>query len=343
MTDLLDSAPGAIIWLNGAIQRHSGSVFGRLLSAVIWSDARGEDGRLLVPVDPLRLVDRINSQPHILLLGHDPGKPIGQVLEAANFETEDGSRFVAAVLGYYAGGDILAFGDLGLDLRELALPPATLPALPENGWIQLGADPKEVPTAWLDAIANDSPLQINRTELSHNAADATQELIRVGLIFLAVVWSPFITSIASEAGKNTYAAIHKWIRKLLEQLAERRNPILDIYTFQDGCQISFLVRGKDIKQHYVAHDALPNAAAQAARLVEKLNARGMPARQLAYEFDRESALWFPSYAILKDGRIITENSALIAIENLPTGLSLGLSRGESLIPTTRPDLRIDKK
>ena len=97
----------------------------------------------------------------------------------------------------------------------------------------------------------------------------------------------------------------------------------------DGCQVSFLFRGKDVKQHYAAHDALSGAAAQAAQLVAKLKAWGMPVRQLIYEFDKEVLLWFPSYAVLNDNRIITDNGALIAIEQLPKDLSLGPSRGES--------------
>jgi hypothetical protein len=56
------------------------------------------------------------------------------------------------------------------------------------------------------------------------------------------------------------------------------------------------------------------------------------ARQLIYEFDKEANVWLPSYAILNDSRIITENSALVAIEQLPTGLSLGLSTKNSMFP-----------
>ncbi len=104
---------------------------------------------------------------------------------------------------------------------------------------------------------------------------------------------------------------------------------------KEGCQVSFLFRGKDVKQHDAAHDALSGAAAQAVQLIAKLKARGMPVRQLIYEFDSEAFLWFPSYAILNDNRIITDNGALIAIEQLPKGLSTGLGRGESLSAVIR--------
>jgi hypothetical protein len=343
MSDLLDETSAARDWENSAIQRHSGGIFGQVVPAVIWSDARGDDGEPLVPVDPVELVARINKNPHILLHNHDPGRPKGQVLEAANFETEGGKKFVAGVLGYYAGGDVLDFRGLGLDTKASAAPPASLPVLPDGCWIQFATDPVEVDGAWLDKATSDAPLRVERTELSHNTADSAQELIRIGLVYLAVVWNPFITSIASEAGKDTYAAIRVWVRKLLERLADRRNPILDIHTHQDGCQVSFLFRGKNVKQHYAAHDALPGAAAQAVQLIAKLKARGMPVRQLIYEFDKEVLMWFPSYAILNDNRIITDNGALIAIEQLPTSLSLGLSRGDFLSQVVRSALEDDDK
>ncbi|TMJ02190.1 MAG: hypothetical protein E6G97_13550 [Alphaproteobacteria bacterium] len=341
MSDLLNQTQAARDWADGAIRRHSGGVFGKLVPAVIWSDARGDDGEPLVPVEPVELVARINRIPHILLHNHDPGRPKGQVLEAANFATESGEKFVAAVLAYYAGGDVLDFRRLGVDANVSAAPPSSLPAFPEGAWIQFGADPNEVDSAWLDDVTSGAPLRVVRTELSHYAADSTQELIRVGLVFLALVWNPFVTSIASEAGKNTYAAIHGWIRRLLERLAERRNPILNIIAHQDGCQVSFLLRGKEVKQHYAAHDALPGAAAQAVQLIAKLKRRDMPVRELIYEFDKDALVWFPSYAVLDDNRIITDNTALIAIEQLPTSLSLGVSRGEPLSPVVRSILEAD--
>lgn len=342
MSDLLNT-PAARDWTDNAIRRHSKGIFGKLVPAVIWSDTRGDDGEPLVPVDPIELVAQINRTPHILLHNHDPGRPKGQVLESANFESEGGEKFIAAVLGFYAGGEVLDFQGLSLDTKALAPPPERLPVLPDGIWIQFATDPREVDAAWLDQVTSDAPLRIERTELSHNASDSAQELIRIGLVYLAVVWSPFITSIASEAGKGTYAAIHGWVRKLLTRLADRRNPVLDIHTHQDDCQVSFLFRGKDVRQHYAAHDALPNAAAQAAQLVAKLKARGMAVRQLIYEFDKEALMWFPSYAVLNDNRIITDNGELIAIEQLPTGLSLGLSRGKFLSPVVRLTLEDDNR
>ncbi|MNY38292.1 hypothetical protein D3C86_1729110 [compost metagenome] len=113
-------------------------------------------------------------------------------------------------------------------------------------------------------------------------------------------------------------------------MADRRNPILDFHSHQDGCQISFLFRGKDEKKLHDAMDALAGAAAQAARLISKLKTQGKISRQMVYEFDKEALLWAPSFVLLNDDRIITDNLALIAIENLPKGLSLGLTRSNSM-------------
>ncbi len=114
MSDLLNT-PASLEWVNAAIQRHSKGIFGTLRPAVIWSDRRGDDGELLVPIDPVEYVARINSTSVILLHGHDPGKPKGQVLESAAFESENGEKFIAAILGFFAGGEVLGFRGLGLD------------------------------------------------------------------------------------------------------------------------------------------------------------------------------------------------------------------------------------
>lgn len=342
MPNLLDT-PVARDWVADAMLRHSKGIFGKLAPALIWSDKQGDDGEPLVPVVPMELVTKINTTPFILLHGHDPGKPKGQVIESAYFESEDGRKFVVAILGYYAGGDVLDFRGLGLDTNALAVQPETLPVLPDDAWISFATDPREVDAAWLDLVTINAPLRIEPTKLSHNSADSVQELIRVGLPYLILVWNPFITSIASEAGKDTYVAMHGWIRKLLGRMADRHNPVLDIQAYQYGCQVSFVFRGKDVAKNYAAHDALPSASAQAAQLVAKLKERGMAGRQLIYEFDKEALRWFPSYAVLNDGRIVTDNVELIAIEQLPTGLSLGLSRGEALSPAVRSAMEDNNK
>lgn len=339
MTDFVNDTPAALQWADEAIRRHSTGAFGKIVRSVIWSDERSDDGELLLNLDPHELVASISEVPFIILHGHDPGKPKGQVLESACFQTESGREFVAAILGYYSGGDVLAFRGLGLDTTA-ALPPANLPSPPADVIVQLATDPRDVEEAWLDYATSDAPVKVQRVGLSHNAENSAQELLQIGIAFVFLVWNPFVTAIASEAGKDTYVAIRGWTRKLLDRMADRRDPILDFHTHHNGCQVSFLFRGKDVKKLYAAHDALSDAAAQAARLISRLKNQGMDSRQLVYEFDKETLLWAPSFAVLNDDRIITDNLSLISIEQLPKQLSLGLTKKESLasdIKTTAKD------
>jgi hypothetical protein len=145
---------------------------------------------------------------------------------------------------------------------------------------------------------------------------------------MALVWKPFITAVATEAGKNAYAGIHGWLRSLFGKLSERRNPVVVIQSHHDGCQVSFIFRGKDVKRNYAAHDALSIAAVQAGHLVANMKHGGFAPKQIIYEFHPQDDKWFPSYAEVYDGQLVTDNAVLIAVEQLPPGLSLGISRGE---------------
>jgi hypothetical protein len=318
----------ASAWIEQAKAAYSGNTeFGSLASSVIWSETIGPDGKQLVPVDPDEIVAGINANGYPLLKGHDPGFPKGKVLTAATFTTADGSKFIAALLGLYQGKHPLGFSDLGIESAPVATSPPMLPT-PPSCWIEFQCDPREIDEGWIKDILDAAPLPVEREELSHNAAEAAQELLRLGLLFMTLVWNPFVTAVATEAGKDTYATLREWIRKLLGKLAERKNPVLEIQSHHDGCYVSFIFRGNDIKRHYAAHDALPLAAAQAATLIVNMKKLGVPAQKLVYEFHAEDDIWFPSFAELEDGRFITDNKTLIAAEKLPVGLSLGISLGK---------------
>lgn len=328
MSELLDDV-NVIAWVEAAINRRSNGFFGEIKPAVIWTDKLDANGEPIIPIDPAILVDQINNKPHIILHDHDPGKPKGKIVEAEIFTGKNGKKFVVAILGFYAGGKALTFESLGEEVFAPMPLPTSLPILPKETFIEIAVDPRDVDVAWVAKIARDAPIRVESTELSHNAAETLSELIRIGIPYVVVVWNPFVKGLATEAGKETYKAIHEWLRKLFNRLGERNKPVLDIHTFQDGCQVSFLMRGSDPKKLYTAHNSLATAGVQAARLVAKLKERGMAGRQLVYEFNDESQIWFPSYAVLKDDRIITDNIELIAIEQLPAGLSLGLTRGKT--------------
>jgi hypothetical protein len=185
-----------------------------------------------------------------------------------------------------------------------------------------------VPPAWVEDVLRSAPLRVEQSELSHNAAEWLQELIRVGLPYLALVWNPFVTTIATEAGKDTYAALHQWLRTVFGRLAECRSPVLELQSRQDECLVSFIFRGKDVNRLYVAHDSRPIAAAQAAQLIANMKKTGNSLKLLLYEFSPQDNKWFPSYAELNDGRVIIDNNTLIAIEQVPSvgSLSLGIIR-----------------
>lgn len=301
-------------------------IFGTIARGVLWTDAAGPDGTPIVPGDPADLVDEINTSRMPLLKGHDPGVPVGQVLAAKQFTTKSGERFVAGIIGFYSDSARLTFGELGLAAMPVAASPTALPALPDDFPVFVSADPKEVDATWLAGVASECPVDVVQGELSHNAAESFQELIRIALPYVVLVWNPFVTTIATEAGKATYHGLNQWLRKLVKKLGERRNPILEIQSEQDGCRVSFLLRGTTVEHHYQAHDQLPQAAAQAAQLISHLKRRRAEARTLTYEYDSSSRTWYPSYAVLRDGRIVSDRSVLIAAEKIPPGLSLGLVR-----------------
>lgn len=313
-------------WVECAMKQHTSKNFGTLKSGVIWTNKKNKNGSLVVPLNPIDMVNEINSTPWIILNGHDPGCPVGQIIQSAYFELKDGVEIIAAVLGFYKGAEILGFTDLNLNINEIIRTPTELPILPNNTQIQFAFDPRDVDSKWLENINSYiSPVEIKNINLSHNSSETVYELIRVGLPFLALVWNPFVTTIASEAGKDTYTAIRNWVLHLLSEKEKLRNPILSIQSFQDDCNVSFLIRGKNIKLSYEAYEALSNAAVQAARLIGELKKRGTPANELTYEFDKDALRWYPSYAILNDGKIITDSSKLIAVEQLPKELSFGFS------------------
>jgi hypothetical protein len=302
------------------------SMFEKLTGAVVWSEASGPDGKLIVDADPAALVAEINVNGFPLLKGHDPGFPVGKAIAAEVFTGVDGKKFVAAVIGYYDSAR-LSFLDVGIDSFPAIPPPARLPGLPDECWIELAIDPREVDSRWTEDVIHGAPLRIKSTELSHNAADSVHELIRLGLYYTILVWNPLIKSIATEAGKDAYASIHHWLQRLLDKVAELRDPILEIQSHYSDCCVSFILRGKDVSRHYAALGTLSSGARQAQYLITNMKSRGFPAKSLVYEFHSQQNRWFPSYAELCDGRLVTDNKLLIAIEQLPSSVSLGLGLG----------------
>jgi hypothetical protein len=322
MRNLIDDTPEASAWIGRASTEYSKDrIFGKIASGVIWTDDPGPDGEPIGGVDPSDYIAEINAKGLPMFRGHDPGLPVGRVVAARLFSHPNGVKFVAVILGQYEDRQRLSFGELEVDPFPTVFSPALLNPLDDDSWLDFATDPREVDAKWADEVLRDAPLSVKRIDLSHNAAEAQGELIRIGLAFAVLVWNPFVTAIATEAGKDTYAAVVQWLRGLWKKLTERQNPLVVVQSNCDGCEVSFLFRGKDVKQHYDAHDALPIAAVQAVRLIASMKNKCAVPASLVYEF--EQTRWVPSYAILSNGQIISDCNLLIAIERLPTALSIG--------------------
>ena len=329
-SNLLEGHPAANAWCERRKSMFVGNpAYGKLVSAVIWTDRAGEGGgEPIVPVDPAVLTGWINTDGLPLLKGHDPGFPVGRMLAAELFTSSGGRRFVAAVLGLFDEDKRISFSALGVDAKPEARMPESFPPLADGNWIQFEADSKAVDATWIDSVLRDAPLPVRRKESAHYTADPLHELILIGLPYIVLVWNPFVKSFATAAGKDAYAGVHRWLQSLWDKLASRRNAIVRLVAHQGKCQVSFIIRSNDVSINYAAHEALSIAAAQAAQVLTHMKRGGVAARSLVYEFDLESKKWFPSYAELEDGRLVSDRNILIAIEQLPSGLSLGISRGK---------------
>lgn len=325
MRNLLNDTPEALAWVDQTISTSSKEgALGTIVSAVLWTDDVCPDGEPVGGDDPSALINEINAQGLPMFRGHDPGFPVGRTLAAKLFTGPGGVKFVAAILTLYEDRQRLSFSKLGIDPSPVVSSPTMLQSLGNDCWMSFATDPREVDKQWVDEVLADVPLRVERVELSHNAAEPQSELIRITLAFVALVWNPFVTTIATEAGKDVYAGIRQWLRGVWNKLAQRRSPIVVVQSSQDGCEVSFLFRGKDVKRHYDAHDALPMAAVQAAKLIAGMKSNQLAPISLVYEF--EEGRWFPSYAILKGGQIVSDRNLLIAVEQLPKSLSIGIQK-----------------
>jgi hypothetical protein len=319
LPSLINETPEASQWVEQTLPLRKN--LGRLAAAVMWTDTYLQDGEPIGGNNPAALIEEINEQGLPLLRGHDPGLPLGRVVDARVFKSPAGTRFIAAIVVYYQPEQLATFASFGADHLSPVVVPTRL-GVPNGARIVLAVDPRDVPEQWLNGVARDAPLSVQQVPSSYNAAESVKELIRIGLPYAALFWNPFSKTIAEQAGKDVYAALHGWLQKLWNRLNELRDPIVDVQANHNGCAVSFLLRGRDIEKHYAAHAAMPEAAAQAAKLIDTFALQSANLSTLFYEF--EDGRWFPSYAILSDGRMVTDRSILIAYEQLPRYLSLGL-------------------
>jgi len=326
MASLIDETPDAKAWVDRYIAAPPhGAGLGRMVSATIWTDGYLENGEPLGGSDPSVMVAEINDRGWPLTHGHDPGLPAGRVIAARLFVSPNGTRFIAAILAYYEPDHLRSFRALGIDPSPQAAPPESLPLFP-NMHIQVGVDRREVADSWVEELLQTPPVPVKRVNLSHNAAESVVELIRIGLPFAALVWNPLIRTIGEQAGKDIYAGVTRWLHRLWEKVKELRDPIIEIQSQQVGCTVSFLLRGRNVQQHYEAHAALSGAAVQAGSLINSFRERNLRPISLVYEF--EQSRWVPSFAVIEGGQIVSDRGILIAYEQVPKSLSMGLLLNE---------------
>lgn len=328
MADLIAETPEAYSWvMRKKLECLGDYVFGHFEPGVIWIDNSSVGGEPIGVTDPSVLVSEINTKGWPLYRGHDPGLPSGKVIAAKLFISQNGINFVAAILGFYVDRLKLNFDDLGIDSNPEVSSPLELGPIPNDCWLDISTDPREIDPQWLQNVLRDPPLPVVQRELSHNAEEWEHELIRIGLVYLLIVWNPFITTVAREAAKDVYSGTRQWLRNVWDNLVSCRDPIISLESYQNGCNVLFLIRGKDVKRNYAAHDAIPIAAAKAAVLIESMKSRQVEPLKLVYEFDPEHSLWFPLYAILEDGRLVSDCNILIALEHHHNNLSIGIQSG----------------
>lgn len=338
MSDLFSSSPEALVWFNSVKAQHCerDSPFGRFVPGIFWVDEPGPDGEPIGGADPTPLVDEINDVGWPLLDNHDPGRPLGRVLAARVFTSPGGVKFAVQLTGLYDEASRRSFDEAGLNARVEARPPLVIDTTPGEWWIEVLHDPREYDDAWIEDATSELPLPLKRHHASHNAAEAVVELLRVGLPYLVLTWNPLTTTIAKEAGKDIYEGVRDWLRALLVRVQDRKNPVVSVQTSIDGCSLLFLFRGRDPATLRVAHDDLARAALQAGALVDAAKKRGLRPETLAYEYAVETG-WFPSYAVLEDGRLISDANILVALEQSRSELSVGIKvlRGKDKPPAPR--------
>jgi hypothetical protein len=318
-------SPDVLTWVEATRAAYARDpAYGAFRHGILWIDQPGPDGEPIGGSDPSGLIDEIRAKGWPLLHSHDPGMPLGKVVAAQAFVSSTGQAFVVGFLGIYTTEKQLSFSGLGIAPDPPGQSPITLPE-PRPDWrIEVAYDPREVAQEWVDPSLNDSPLPVKTVRTSHNAESPLLQVISIGLPYAIILWNPLVKAFATEAGKDIYAGVRHCLRKLFARLKELRRPVLCVQFHLRECQVDFLFRGGDPQSVNEALDGLPGAGAKADALIGHLAARGSSASRAVYEFHLGSGGWYPSYVVLLDGRLVSDRDLLIAVEKLPSGLSLGI-------------------
>ena len=115
MIDLIESTPNAKNWIHECKNKNSKNiVFGEFKSGVVWTDDPVDNGKPVGGDDPSNIIQGMNNGDFPLFSLHDEGRPIGRVLSAKSFTTDNNRRFVAAIFGFYTKNTVLSLKILTL-------------------------------------------------------------------------------------------------------------------------------------------------------------------------------------------------------------------------------------
>ena len=133
MIDLIESTPNAKNWIHECKNKNSKNiVFGEFKSGVVWTDDPVDNGKPVGGDDPSNIIQGMNNGDFPLFSLHDEGRPIGRVLSAKSFTTDNNRRFVAAIFGFYTKNTVLSFKDFNVNIDPDIPLPKVLGNIPSN-------------------------------------------------------------------------------------------------------------------------------------------------------------------------------------------------------------------
>src|SRR5690606_26026696 len=106
--------------------------------------------------------------------------------------------------------------------------------------------------AWIAAVCDGAPVHVDRQNVSNNAAEFLQELVRVGIPCALLLWNPFVKKLAEEAARDVYVASRDWLKRLIQESRQLKDPVLCIDSIYGSCQVTFILRSGDVQGGYAA-------------------------------------------------------------------------------------------
>ena len=292
-------------------------------------------------IDPDCLEDmaaQINKGPMWLRREHNPLLGIiGRVLAAGQFYApESGIYFVAAVNGFYDLDRLPTFRDLGVDISLSGESAYDLPETERVVEARLGYSPHEMPETVVKEMLEQAPEFVAHDATLQGRKSA--EPIPILTVF-ASVWllmnNPFSRKFLERVGdKSGDAAIAflSWLKdRVFTKLAHLNSKTLFVLeTPYKGCTIEFVVASTEPATLIAATQCVHDAVKSATALVDKLEYLGV--QELIYEYHQPTKTWLPLHAATRGGGVISNRTALIALDQLRSGKARESFTSQNLRP-----------